>query len=76
MSSGSFDCGYREKKPLVRTKSKDCTTKVRKEIHRANVSPKKYILDSCTTKDCSLVTEGECSSKVSNDKVIMPKIDK
>ena len=39
MIPSSFDYGYMAKSP-VRTKSKGCTTKVSKEIHRANVSPR------------------------------------
>ena len=78
MSSSSLEYGYIVKESPVRTKSKGCTTKVSKEINKAKVLPSNIldILESCTRKDCSLVAQGECSPKVSNDKIIMPKIDK
>ena len=37
ISPSSSEYGYRAKESPVRTKSKDCTTKVSKEIHKAKV---------------------------------------
>ena len=56
--------------------SESCIKWNSSNVLTAKVPPSKYILESCTKKDCSLVAEIECSPTVSNKKVMMPKIDK
>ena len=75
-SRTSRDIGISAEKPPKETISKGCAEEKNKEIKKAKVLPSKYILESCTRKDCSLVAEIECSPTVSNKKVMMLKIDK
>ena len=50
-SPSSLNYGYMAKKSPVRTKSKVCTTKDSREIHRANVSPRNQDSKSTTNMD-------------------------
>ena len=55
---------------------KSHTNNKNKEIKKAKVLPSKYILESCTRKDCSLVAQVKCSPKESKTKVRKSEIVK
>ena len=75
-STTNMDDGMRVGKPPKGTVSESCIKGNSSNILTAEVPPSKYILESCTRKDCILVAEIECSPKVRNSKVIKPTIDK
>jgi len=79
----SNSCSDDESKVINRTNDlpksqnhKSHTNNKNKEIKKAKVLPSKYILESCTRKDCSLVAQVKCSPKESKTKVRKAEIVK